>query len=75
VAIEKVYALNDYQIATDCAHERAEIIVAQWDAKRFGMNNVREPSMGRDDSTRLHLATSETSAATTNLLKRLRARR
>lgn len=47
VAIEKVYALNDYQIATDCAHERAEIIVAQWYAKRFGMNNVRGAKHGK----------------------------
>ena len=47
MAIEKVYALNDYQLATDCAHERAEIIVAQWYAKRFGMNNVRGAKHGK----------------------------
>lgn len=47
VAIEEVFALNDYQIATDCAHERAEIIVAQRYAKRFGMANVRGAKHGK----------------------------
>lgn len=47
IKIEQVFALNDYQIATDCAHERAEIIVAQWYAKRFGMANVRGAKHGK----------------------------
>lgn len=47
IAIEAVFALIDYQIATDCAHERAEIIVAQWYAKRFGMANVRGAKHGK----------------------------
>lgn len=29
VAIEKAYALNDCQIATDCAYDHAELIVAK----------------------------------------------
>jgi predicted GIY-YIG superfamily endonuclease len=47
LAIEEVFELRDYQIRTDCAHERAEVLVAQRYAKLYGMNSVRGAKHGK----------------------------
>ena len=46
LAIEEVFELRDYQIRTDCAHERAEVLIAQRYAKLYGMNSVRGAKHG-----------------------------
>ena len=45
--IEEVFELRDYQIRTDCAHERAEVLIAQRYAKLYGMNSVRGAKHGK----------------------------
>ncbi|WP_159252281.1 GIY-YIG nuclease family protein [Xanthomonas phaseoli] len=47
LAIEEVFELRDYQIRTDCAHERAEVLIAQRYAKLYGMNSVRGAKHGK----------------------------
>lgn len=47
VSIEEVFELRDYQIRTDCAHERAEVLVAQRYAKLYGEDNVRGAKHGK----------------------------
>lgn len=47
VFIEEVLELRDYQIRTDCAHERAEVLVAQRYAKLYGMDRVRGAKHGK----------------------------
>jgi predicted GIY-YIG superfamily endonuclease len=47
LAIEEVFELLDYQIRTDCAHERAEVLIAHRYANRFGMECVRGGKHGR----------------------------
>lgn len=47
LAIKEVFELRDYQIHTDCAHERAEVLVAQQYAKSYGMNSVRGAKHGK----------------------------
>ncbi|WP_017173665.1 GIY-YIG nuclease family protein [Xanthomonas phaseoli] len=47
LAIEEVFELRDYQIRTDCAHERAEVLVAQRYAQLYGMNSVRGAKHGK----------------------------
>ena len=45
--IEEVFGLRDYQIRTDCAHERAEVLIAQRYAQLYGMNSVRGAKHGK----------------------------
>ena len=45
--IEEVFELRDYQIRTDCAHERAEVLIAQRYAQLYGMNSVRGAKHGK----------------------------
>ena len=47
LAIEEVFELRDYQIRTDCAHERAEVLVAPRYAQLYGMNSVRGAKHGK----------------------------
>lgn len=47
LAIEEVFELRDYQIRTDCAHERAEVLVAQRYVQLYGMNPVRGAKHGK----------------------------
>lgn len=47
VSIERVYQLMDYQIRTDCAHERAEVLIAQEYAKEYGAAMVRGAKHGK----------------------------
>ncbi|MGJ7568879.1 GIY-YIG nuclease family protein [Variovorax sp. GB1R11] len=47
LAIEEVFELLDYQIRTDCAHERAEVIIAQRYAQAYGMHSVRGAKHGK----------------------------
>lgn len=47
VSIEEVFELRDYQIRTDCAHERAEVLVAQRYAKLYGPESVRGAKHGK----------------------------
>lgn len=47
LSIEEVFELRDYQIRTDCAHEQAEVIVAQRYAKLYGMNAIRGAKHGK----------------------------
>ena len=47
VSIEEVFELRDYQIRTDCAHERAEVLVAQRYATLYGMGSVRGAKHGK----------------------------
>lgn len=47
LAIEEVFELRDYQIRTDCAHERAEVLVAQRYANLYGMGVVRGAKHGK----------------------------
>ena len=47
ISIVEVFELRDYQIRTDCAHERAEVLIAQRYAKRHGMNAVRGAKHGK----------------------------
>ncbi len=47
LGIEEVFELLDYQIRTDCAHERAEVLIAHRYAERFGMGSVRGGKHGR----------------------------
>jgi predicted GIY-YIG superfamily endonuclease len=47
LAIEEVFELRDYQIRTDCAHERAEVIIAQRYAQAYGMHSVRGAKHGK----------------------------
>ena len=47
IDIEVIYRLLDYQIRTDCAHERAEVIVAATFADRYGGEKVRGGKHGK----------------------------
>lgn len=47
VSIDAVYKITDYQIRTDCAHERAEVIIAMQIALQFGQENVRGAKHGK----------------------------
>lgn len=47
IAIHQVLRLMDYQIRTDCAHERAEVIVAHLYAQKYGVENVRGAKHGK----------------------------
>lgn len=47
VSIEAIYRLIDYQIRTDCAHERAEVMVATRIAEQYGYSNVRGAKHGK----------------------------
>lgn len=47
VDIEVIYRLMDYQIRTDCAHERAEVIVAAGLADKYGKDKVRGAKHGK----------------------------
>jgi predicted GIY-YIG superfamily endonuclease len=46
-SIEVIYRFIDYQIRTDCAHERAEAIVAARLAEKYGRDNVRGAKHGK----------------------------
>lgn len=45
--IASIYRLTDYQIRTDCAHERAEVIVAAQLAALYGAEKVRGGKHGK----------------------------
>lgn len=47
LAIEEVFRIRDYQIRTDCAHERAEVLIAQRYATRYGVDRVRGAKHGK----------------------------
>lgn len=47
LSIEEVFELHDYQIRTDCAHERAEVLIAQRYSKLYGMETVRGAKHGK----------------------------
>ncbi len=47
VAIHEVLELRDYQIRTDCAHERAEVLIAIRYAERYGAHAVRGAKHGK----------------------------
>jgi len=47
ISIETIYQLTDYQIRTDCAHERAEVIIAMQIALQHGPQNVRGAKHGK----------------------------
>jgi hypothetical protein len=47
VAVEAVFELMDYQIRTDCAHERAEVLIAHRYASLYGPQNVRGAKHGK----------------------------
>lgn len=47
LAVEEIFELCDYLIRTDCAHERAEVLIAQRYAKLYGMNAVRGAKHGK----------------------------
>lgn len=47
LSIDAVYKLTDYQIRTDCAHERAEVIIAMQIALQYGQANVRGAKHGK----------------------------
>jgi predicted GIY-YIG superfamily endonuclease len=46
IGIEEVFELMDYQIRTDCAHERAEVIIAAKYAEIYGDAAVRGAKHG-----------------------------
>lgn len=47
VSIAAIYRLTDYQIRTDCAHERAEVMIAIQFASQYGCENVRGAKHGK----------------------------
>lgn len=47
ISLDTVYKLTDYQIRTDCAHERAEVIIAMQIALQYGQQNVRGAKHGK----------------------------